>query len=401
MPCAVPTRFRDPLHDPDPVRVRQFQSLIGAPPELLEGQAATLARALTQGDALADAWLAWGGSASERRAWVERALTHGIDALPDAPAPLVALFRKLEGVPIWVEPKRLLLGARTFRRTGMLGQLVLADFGLMAGYGSSAVVKPLVMTGQLTDHTAERLIHTGRFVTQVTEPGALVVGGEGYRGAVRVRLVHAAIRKALRSSPEWRAEEWGLPINQADMLATNLLFSIGVIEGCRKLGLRFRVEEVDALVHLWRYVGYLVGVDESLLPTDWESARRAFYLVGVSQPPPDEDSRVLASALHRVPLTFARSKLAERLIRIEMGVRLGFTRRMLGDETADALGLPRSELARVVPLVVGSVRLLELARRALPRGDRIAFELGDRLVKGLQKRIDGEFTRARAGLTSR
>lgn len=268
MKHAVPTRFRDPLCDPDPVVVRQYRSLMGEPPAIAEGQAATLAEALTRGDPLADGWLEEHGRTQEGRTLLEQALIHGIEAVPEAPASLRALFRQLECVPLWLDPAALLLGARTFRRTGMLGQLVLADFGLMAGYGSSAVVKPLVMTGQLTANTAERLINTGRFVTQVTEPGALTPGREGYRAAVHVRLVHAAVRRALAHAPAWRHADWGLPINQADMLATNLLFSIGVVEGCRKLGAAFREDEVDALVHLWRYVGHLVGVDEHLLPSN-------------------------------------------------------------------------------------------------------------------------------------
>lgn len=397
---APPSRFRDPLHDPDPTLAKHYRAAFGrGVPSVLAGQVELLAQSLAHGDALADAWIAWTRDIPRERAraLLEAALADGVDAVVDAPPPLRALFAQVEAVPLWVDLDKLALGARTFRRTGVLGQLVLADFGLMAGYGSGAVVKPLVMTGQLEHNAAERLIHTGRFVTAVTDAGALARGSDGYRAAVRVRLVHAAIRASLAQSSKWNRDAWGVPINQADMLATNLLFSIGLIEGCRKLGLRFREREVDAVVHLWRYAGYLLGLDEALLPSDGASAMRALYLVGVSQPPPDEDSRSLAAALHRLPLTFAKSPLAARLLRVEMGVRVSFTRRMIGEETADALGLPRSALRHAIPAIVGLVRGFEFAREHVPLADELSYRLADRAVKGLQTRLDRELTRARVG----
>ena len=85
------------------------------------------------------------------------------------------------------------------------------------------------------------------------------------------------VRAGLLARPDWRVEQWGIPINQSDTLGTNLLFSIGFIEGSKQWGLRFTHREVDAIIHLWRYIGYLIGIHEDLLPVDEESAQRAIF----------------------------------------------------------------------------------------------------------------------------
>ncbi|MET0339854.1 MAG: oxygenase MpaB family protein [Polyangiales bacterium] len=384
---AAPRRFRNPLTDPDRMYLEQSRLLFGRPiPAPSAERVDALARALHRGDALADAWVATAATLprAEAARMLECAVRDGIAAVNDAPPALVALFRALEHVPAWVDPRRLALGGRAFRRTGLLGFFVLSDFGLMGGYRSAAIARTLSLTGRLRDGTAERLIATGRFITRITEPGTLTRGADGYAAALHIRLVHAHVRALLARAGDWDVEEWGVPINQADMLGTNLLFSIGLVTGARKLGLRFTDEEVDAMVHLWRYIGYLVGVDDVLLPRDEVSAERALYLVGVTQPRADANSVALARALYELPLRFARSALRKKLVRGEMGLRVSFTRRMLGDAAADELGLPRSRMRHAVPAVVTTVRAAELLREYVPALDRAAYRMADAIVKAGQ-----------------
>jgi hypothetical protein len=81
----------------------------------------------------------------------------------------------------------------------------------------------------------------------------------------RVRLIHAQVRRLLIESGQWNAEIWGAPINQLHMAGTNLMFSVGVLAGLTRLGYRFDPAERESLVHLWRYAGYLLGVESELL----------------------------------------------------------------------------------------------------------------------------------------
>jgi hypothetical protein len=396
MRSALPTRYRHPLDDPDPALARQYDALFArglSPPP--QDQIDLLAQALMRGDPLAEAWLRVSRTLGreESARLLEQASTHGVDSLHAAPSELVALFRQLETVPSWVSPEKLRLGAMAYRRTGVLGHFVLSDFGLMGGYRSSAVAKTLMMTGKLRYGAAERLIHTGRFVTAATNVGEILPGTPGYASTIRVRMVHAMVRSALLASPRWRTDAWGLPINQSDTLGTNLLFSIGLLEGCKQWGLCFHDAEIDAIVHLWRYIGYLIGIDEALLPTDEASARRALYAVGVSQPEPDQDSRELARALYEVPLSFERPAWVRRIIRGEMALRLAMTRRILGDEGVDQLGLPQSQLGPLLPPIVGLIGAFERARQRIPGASYAAYRVGDFLTKKGGELLDAELAR--------
>jgi ER-bound oxygenase mpaB/B'/Rubber oxygenase, catalytic domain len=405
--ALIPSRFRNPLHDPDPVTAQRYRELFGHDVTPSAPDITRLAQALGQSDCLADAWVERAHSLGRPRAesLFARALRHGVDTLgTDAPSELVTLCRSTEAVPAWVDPQLLRLGGRTFRRAGLVGSFVLADFALLGGYRSSAVAKTLVRTGRLRDAAAERLIYTGRFVTGVTEPGALLPFGAGYGAALRVRVMHAEVRRALMRTPSWDSAAWGLPINQADMLGTNLLFSIGYVTGCRSWGLSFSPREVEAVLHLWRYVGVLLGVDQALMPVDEASAEAALYLVGVSQPEPDADSVALARALYEVPLSFERPPWARRLIAFEMALRVGMARELLGDVAVDQLGLPRSRLRVLLPAVRAAIRAVEGLRTRLPGGTYAAYRAGDFLVKRGEQALTRELANARrvapAGITT-
>jgi hypothetical protein len=381
---AAPARFRHPLDAPDPIarqRYRRFQLASGAPP--WRDQADTLAAALWRGDRRMDDWVAKAATMApaEAEALFERALVGGPHAVKTGPAELVDLVEQLRTVPLWVDTKMLSLGSRTARRAGPIAGIVLSGFSLMGGYRSSAVVKPLMMTGKLRYEASRRLTDTGRFVVAVTEPDGLHAPGDGFRACARVRRLHARIRSHLARSPQWQPESWGLPINQADMLGTNLLFSMGFLLGARALGMSFARDEAESVIHLWRYIGYLLGIDESLLPANEREAERIMYLVAASQPPADGDSIELARALHCEPLERAKDDRQRQKARVEMAVRGSLSRFLLGDSVADELGLPKSPLDLGVRGVIPLVRLAERIRKATPFGDVIAYRLGERWIK--------------------
>lgn len=375
---TIPSRFRHPFADPDPALDKHYQRLfprsVGhAQPSQIEA----LAEGLNRGDPLADAWVP-----EANRDVLERALQGDLE---HAPASLRALFEQVQRVPLWVDADKLLFGARTARRAGLFGHFVLADFALLGGYRSAAIAKTLATTGKLSVATAKRLIHTGAYVTLVHEAGSILPGREGWKATIRVRLVHAHVRAALLQSADWDRDYWGVPINQSDSLGTNLLFSTGLLEGCKLWGLRFTRDEEEAVIHLWRYVGYLMGIDEQLLPIDPEGGRRALYMVGVSQPGPDENSRKLAKALYELPMTFVKTRAQERRMRVQMSLRLAMTRRMLGDEGVDQLGLPDSSLRRWIPPIVRLVNGVERVRERVPGGTEAAFRVGDWLLRSGQQ----------------
>jgi hypothetical protein len=381
---APPARFRHPIDAPDPIAHRYYGRFVKNPAtQVWREQAEALGAALYQGDPLMDAWVrtAHTMESAEAERLFGRALQSQPDQAIEGPNELVSLFRQLHTVPLWVDPETLVLGCRTARRAGPIAGAVLSSFSLMGGYRSSAVVKPLMMTGKLRYGASRRLTETGKFVVALSEPGALRAPGAGFQSCVRVRLMHARVRSGLARSSQWREKEWGLPINQADMLGTNLLFSLGFLLGARTLGVSFTFEESESVIHLWRYVGYLLGVDETLLPANEREAGRVMYLVGASQPPADADSIELARALHREPLDRATTDAERRFARLEMAIRASVSRLLLGDQVADELELPKSALRHGLRGVAPVVALLERLRKATPYGDEIAYRFGARWIK--------------------
>ncbi|HEU4410896.1 MAG TPA: oxygenase MpaB family protein [Polyangiaceae bacterium] len=314
------------------------------------------------------------------RGWalLKRAIASGVESVPEAPEAFRELFRELERVPAWVDRPTLDRGGRLLLRSGLLGGLVLGTASLVYGYSSPGGNKPLIASGALSHSVGRRLGETSRFVQATCSPGGLDRRGAGFDATVRVRVMHAQVRRLLRASGRWRNDDWGEPINQHDMAATSLLFSLAVIDGLRKLGFRVSQSEVDDYLHLWRYSGHLMGVDPELLPASEGDARRLWGLIELTEGEPDDDSRALTRALLDAPLAQARTpderRQAERIVALSRT----FCRALVGDRLADQLAVPRSQLRHVLPALRLAVGRFERARLASPALDRRAFEAGQR-----------------------
>ncbi len=286
---------------------------------------------------------------ARREALIDAVLSRGADAVPEAPEALRALSLAVEDTPLWVDFERVDRGGRAFLRSGLLGGLVLGALSLVAGYCSPAGNKPLAFSGRLEDETPRRLAETSRFVQAVSLPGGMRPRADGFRYCVRVRLVHAAVRAMLQRSPRWNLHAWGLPINQADMSGTLLLFSFVVLDGLDKLGFATTPEEREDLLHLWRYAGFLLGVDEELRCTSEREARALWDLLSSTQAPPDDDSRALAHALIRSEERAAKGEPARRRARRSMRLGYALSRYLIGERYADWLGFPKTPMDLALP----------------------------------------------------
>jgi hypothetical protein len=334
-----------------------------------------LAPLLLEGDALGDAAaeaLATLPSA-ERHPTLDRLLTG--ENVPSAPEPLRALAAQVRHVPFWVDFARADRGGRALLRTGVFGGFVLAFRSLVLGYCAPAGNKPLAFSGRLKEQANRRVAETSRFVQAVCLPGGMREGRDGFKTSVRVRLMHAQVRRLLSKSPRWDAAAWGTPICQLDMSATVLLFSQVVIEGLAKLGVPLSSEEAEDLLHLWRYVGYVLGVREELLPATLAEATTHAALIELTQGAPDDDSRALARALMEIPLTDAKTQADRARAQRFVPVTYAISRLLIGDERADALGYPKSPWLWAAPALTALFSRTSLVRK-LPGVDRVILEAG-------------------------
>lgn len=321
---------------------------------------------LFEGDPLADAVVeALQGSYGP----FERALAGG--CTPTTPPSVRALLDAHRRVPLWVDRERAARGGRLFFRTGLVGAVVLGARSLVSGFCSPAGNKPLAMTGTLERAGSARLAETGKYVAAVSTAGGLEPGAEGWRISLRVRLMHAHVRRLLRASDRWDASAWGDPINQHDLLATSLLFSIVFVDGVRELGVGVTTEEAEDHLHLWRWASWLMGVRLELLPDTQVRARQLVDLIETTQGPPDDDARRLVDHLLRAPPGRAPRPVARELA-------LGLLYGLLPRHQADGLGLPRTPWRHAVPLSRLAVIPAELVRRVSRRFEDEMVRYGER-----------------------
>lgn len=280
-------------------------------------------------------------------------LQHGIDQIPDVPQSLRTLFTEVQKIPDWLDEELLETGAAFCRRTGPLGLIVLRNYSLMGGYESSAINKPLIYTGALKKGAAKRMAETMSFWVDVTGKNALKPYTVGFNTTMHVRIIHALARAYTRKAADWQDEQWGVPLNQGDMVATNLGFSLVFLDGLRKQGFKPSDKEINGLFHFWKYVGHLLGIPLHELPDNEEQAIVSLYQWTMNQPGADEDSIALAHALMNAPLlaTYPRALWQKKLL---VKIYLGYNRYFLGSRSCKRMLLPNT-VFRFLPYLVAFI----------------------------------------------
>jgi len=311
-----------------------------------------------------------GRGSSAGRAMLELALARGVDAVPDAPASLRALFADIERDPPWLDWDRVERGARAFRRYGT-AVFRFAGAITLEGYAESSVAKPLALTGAYAGATARRrFLETVAFWIAVSEPGGLVPGSAGRASALRVRVMHVFVRRKLLAHREWDASAWGVPISQGDALLTLMGGSFAPGIAMHAIGYMPSRDDIAAMMEFWRYVGHLIGVRPRWYPrTLAEAAQLAFVTAIKGARRSGDDGRALCQAYARA---FADDPHAVTLgarlrAALEHRVHLGYTRFFTSRRTYHGNALPPAGLWVLIPLArLPWIATTELLRRVFP-----------------------------------
>jgi hypothetical protein len=284
----------------------------------------------------------------------------------------------VDRVPDWVDFDLVERGGRAFRRLGSSRDDVLLQLSLIGGYRFAGPADLLVKTGSLTRETAQRRLgETQKWGDAVGQPGGMRRAGEGFRLTVHVRAMHALINHRFEHNGRWDVEQYGLPINQSDLAGTLGLFNSTLLLGVRLLGRVVGRAESLAIMHLWKYVGWLMGVDEDWL-FDTEREQNVFnYHLVLAQAGPTPAGADLAAALVDGKLTQDYGRFNTLRGRHERLRTLSMLRYFLGREGLHDLGLPVTPVWAVPPTV--AVNLLESVVIARTRtGRRYLERAGDR-----------------------
>lgn len=178
----------------------------------------------------------------------------------------------------------------------------LAFQSLLGGMGASRVVETLARTGGFSTKVARhRLYETTQHILQCTRSlESIQPGGKGFAASIRVRLLHAAVRRRIVKLAAERAgyfdvAAWGVPINDLDCVGTIGTFSATLIWlALPRQGVFMRRGEVEDFIALWRYVAHLMGTPTEAFETP-ERARMMMEVLMLYEIQPSETSRELAS----------------------------------------------------------------------------------------------------------
>ena len=113
-----------------------------------------------------------------------------------------ALLASLTAEPPWLDWGLLARGQEVYLRHLPSAGLVLFNVSLIGGFSAPKITKVLEQNGYLVGPprlAMRRLFDTGRLMVDAcaSGPDALRAGGAGWRAAVRVRALHAKVRRRL------------------------------------------------------------------------------------------------------------------------------------------------------------------------------------------------------------
>ncbi len=252
------------------------------------------------------------------------------DHLPDAVYNFFECSRKL---PVWADEKLMINGTAFFDKHASDLLTMLGLYSLPYCYASGNGAQVLFLTERLKNNALKRLLETGQYVFDVCSRNAFSKEGKAICGSQKVRLMHAAIRYYIKAGHQW-SSEWGEPINQEDMAGTNLAMSLIAIRGLRKLGTHVSYQDAMAYIHLWNVAGYIMGIDEKLLPMNGKEAFILCKLIEDRQFQYSKAGEALTKSLLSAIQTTAPASFSRILP--------AYMRTLLGDEVADLLKLPKS-----------------------------------------------------------
>ena len=308
----------------------------------------------------------------------------------------VAMVEQFSTQPDWYDPKLAEIGSIAYRRYPLMLIWLLRNVALMAGYSIPALSLPLIQTGALMHDALPRLMRTYAYILAVSEHSqldsgtkVLAIGSEGWRQSIKVRQIHTLVRQNLlkgkltsadgivedsyqhhNTDGSWNSEYWGVPINQTDMIATHLQFSLLIMRGLRLLGARISSEEAEGILHLWNLASYWMGVDLQRLPQNESACWEWLYTYLSIQQLDFKMGRPLAKALHDLP----RQLMGEdnRKGRFVEMVNASVTRTLVGDDIGDGLDLPKSKIRFGV---LSSVPILFALDTARQHNEKVADKL--------------------------
>lgn len=161
-----------------------------------------------------------------------------------------------------------------WKKNGMKFVFILFFRALPYTYMAEKPANVLKMTKLLIEHPERRIFETAQFVFDVMDKNWWEPEKRGILTALKVRIMHSSMRHAIldnKDGEKWN-EDWGKPISQEDLVATNQVFSLEFFKGMAMLGDTLSPAEQKAWFHTWKTIGRIMGVQDNLICEDVNEA---------------------------------------------------------------------------------------------------------------------------------
>ncbi len=275
--------------------------------------------------------------------FINAGMEEDYDVLKDAPSSLRDFFvNSPPPAPDWLDYRAFVPGIRAFQKNS--DTILLAFISAVLIYGfTTQISRAFVHTGRIFDNGVRRLKQNNRHQLEIFLPGGLHRYGDGWKLSVRIRFIHARIRRLLSQSPEWDHTAWGVPISSAHVGFATACFASRSVKYSSSLGAHYSSEERASIHDVWRYTGYLMGVPETILYRDENHAGQIIEIGSICEPPPTDDSIIMANALvNSAPLVADINDPESRRVLVSNTI-YPLARSLIGKDLADQLQFPPSK----------------------------------------------------------
>ncbi|MGI5202412.1 oxygenase MpaB family protein [Spirillospora sp. CA-108201] len=334
-----------------------------------------------QGDELMDALvLAFTEIGMSRgRRMLDQALDHGIGAVADPPPALVGLFDRLDHPPEWFDPAAWERGRRLWINASLAGKTTMMLSDAMGTFVGAEVSSATGQTRRFLADFRRRELETVTWFHDVTRPGGADRRSGVFKSIVRVRLMHAQARLALRGM--WGDEHFarhGNPVSNAMTMGAAVTFGLLPPLFDHAHGRRITSADLDDVMLYWAYIAHLMGVADELVPRDAvEGLRMAHHMILTAGGPTEwTDITVRAACDH---LLSGNPVLRRLQIRASAPL-LGLVSALTGEPLVRAL-------LRASPLATLRLEPWQWIAGRLVRLNVTARRVGDRLP-GARRRMD-------------
>ena len=265
-------------------------------------------------------------------------INQNAEALLYAPQEVREFFDAIDQPPDWLPQTDFALGILSIHRGSDLIMQAPVGGSPIEGF-SSNIARSFDITGLLRGQGVRRLEQNNRHMLEIFLPGGLERYGDGWKLSVRIRIVHAQVRRLLNRSEEWDVDSWCVPISAAHLGLASATFSGRLLRHAEKLGVPFSHEERESFMHICRYTMHLMGIPPTIFWSDQEEALKLFEVGIACEPPPGMDSIIMAHELiEAIPLVLGIENEKERKNLLKLAFLV--SRALIGNEMADDLKYP-------------------------------------------------------------